>query len=228
MRGFFVTGTDTGVGKTQFTCALLHALALRGERAVGMKPVASGCEDSPAGLRSADAEAIRAAASVSAAYAEVNPYAFAPPIAPHWAARAVGVALEIADLAEKARRLALRADWLVVEGAGGVLVPLNERALFADLAADLGLPVILVVGLRVGAINHALLSAEAIRHRKLSLAGWLGNQPTPEAEAPGTLETLRDLLPAPYLGMLPYVAHPQPWTSLHARVDLDQILRTYS
>ncbi|MEW6611974.1 dethiobiotin synthase [Thermithiobacillus tepidarius DSM 3134] len=223
MRGFFVTGTDTGVGKTQVACALLSALAACGERVAGLKPVASGCRKTAVGLRNEDAEALMAAANVRLDYAVVNPYAFAPPIAPHWAARQAGVAVDLDWLVGHVRGVAAQAERVVVEGAGGFLVPLSDGASFADLACRLALPVILVVSLRLGAINHALLSAEAITRRGLPLAGWVGNAAAPGEAAPGTVESLQALLTAPCLGILPHVDGPAPWRALAAHLRLDQL-----
>lgn len=199
MQGYFITGTDTGVGKTLTSCVLLHALARQGLRVAGYKPVASGCEQTAEGLRNEDAEALLAHSNIPLDYASVNPYALAEPIAPHWAAKLAGKDIDLPLLLAQADQLDRRVDRLVVEGAGGFLVPLNERESFADLAEALQLPVILVVGLRLGAINHALLSAEAVLKRGLTLAGWVGNAAWPEPVPPGTLETLETRMPAPRL-----------------------------
>lgn len=211
MRGWFVTGTDTEIGKTLVSAALLHALRAAGLRVAGMKPVASGCERTPAGLRNADALALLAAAGRDAAYADVNPYAFAPPIAPHIAAEQAGVRIDAAVIESAARRLAAGADALVVEGVGGFLVPLGPDLDVAGLAGALRLPVILVVGLRLGCINHALLTAEAVRARGLKLAGWVGSRVDPDmAYVAENIEALRSRLPAPCLGVLPHLSPPEP------------------
>ncbi len=207
----FVTGTDTGVGKTLVTVALMQALRVRGLRVAGMKPVASGCRRTPAGLRNEDALAIQAAASSPAAYEEVNPCAFEPAIAPHLAAAEAGVALDPASLAASAARLAAGADRLLVEGAGGWLVPLGAGHTLADLAVRLRARVVLVVGLRLGCLNHALLTAEAVRARGLELAGWVGNavDQTFERRAEN-LATLEEMLPVPCLGVVPHLSAPDP------------------
>ncbi len=202
VMNWFITGTDTGVGKTLVSQALLLGLARAGRRAVGMKPVASGCESTPAGLRSADALALLAAGNVAAGYDEVNPYAFAAPTAPHLAAAATGVAISIDKLDRCYRRLAERADAVVVEGIGGWLVPIDDRLTMADVAVRLGLPVILVVGMRLGAINHALLTAESIRRRGCRLAGWVANHPAGPAPD-GYLGAIAERLAAPCLAVIP-------------------------
>src|SRR5690606_236654 len=172
MNGIFVTGTDTGIGKTLASCALLHALRARGLHAVGMKPLASGCEATPGGLRNEDALALQAASDPRPAYADVNPFALPAPLAPEIAAREAGVAVALAPMLEAHARLAARADAVVVEGVGGWMAPLAGDLMQADLVRALGLPVVLVVGLRLGCLNHAYLSARAIEADGCQLAGW--------------------------------------------------------
>ncbi|MFV8834479.1 dethiobiotin synthase [Aquisalimonas sp.] len=205
MAGLFVTGTDTEVGKTVVGCSLLAGLNALGMTAAAMKPVASGCERTADGLRNEDALALMAAASVRHGYDVVNPVALEPAIAPHLAAIEAGITVDVAGLAAAARALAADADLLLVEGAGGWRVPLTEDAGFADLAAALGYPVVLVVAVRLGCINHALLTAEAVRRDGLPLAGWVANIMNPdEPRLDQQLETLRTRLPAPCLGILPW------------------------
>jgi dethiobiotin synthetase len=180
-RGIFVTGTDTGVGKTLVAAALLRALVAAGARAVGMKPVAAGIE--PGADVNADVAALVAAGNIAAALSDVNPFAFEPAIAPHVAAAAAGRAIDLGRIAAAYDRLASRADFVVVEGAGGALVPLGEHDDMLDIAARLRLPVLLVVGVRLGCLNHALLSAVAIRARGLELAGWVANRIDPAMPA---------------------------------------------
>jgi len=168
-----ITGTDTGVGKTRVATALLAALCRAGYRAVGMKPMAAGIE--PGEEQNADVRALEFTGNVVAPLQDRCPYSFAPAIAPHLAAAQAGVAMELETLSGAYRRLAASADWVVVEGAGGALVPFNQEQNLLDLAKALNLPVILVVGLRLGCINHALLTAEAIEARGLCLAGWVAN-----------------------------------------------------
>lgn len=205
--GLFVTGTDTGVGKTQVACGLLRAFVRRGQRAVGMKPVAAGAEPSAAGLLNDDVVALRAAGNVEAPLAEVNPYCFAPPIAPHIAAAEAGVTVSPQRIADAYAALVARADVVVVEGAGGFLVPLNAEEDLGHLAQRLGLPVVLVVGMRLGCINHALLSAAAVRARGLELAGWVANHIDPAmARADDNVSALRQRLEAPLLARVPHGA----------------------
>lgn len=195
-RGIFVTGTDTGVGKTFAAVALLRSLGATGVRAAGMKPVAAGIDHGAA--MNADVAALVAAANVTAPQAAVVPYSFPPPIAPHLAARMAGVDIDLALIATAYARLAAIADVVVVEGAGGVLVPLGARTDMLDIAGRLGLPVLLVVGIRLGCLNHALLSALAITARGLRLAGWVANRIDPTmAEIDGNLDALHERMTAP-------------------------------
>lgn len=207
MPAFFVTGTDTDIGKTTVSLALLAAARARGLSTLGLKPVAAGCETTPDGLRNADALALLAASSVSPLrYEEVNPVALPLPCSPHLAARDAGRRLTISQLAGYTRgSLGRRADLMLVEGAGGWRVPLSDRELMSALPRELSLPVILVCGLRLGGLNAALLTAEAILRDGLKLAGWVGNCVQPDMLLPDeNLETLRRWLPAPCLGMLPW------------------------
>ncbi|HEX8740931.1 MAG TPA: dethiobiotin synthase [Casimicrobiaceae bacterium] len=176
-RGVFVTGTDTGIGKTRVAVALLAALAASGLRAVGMKPVAAGI-DAGAGVNE-DVAALAAAGNVDAPLALRNPYAFSEPIAPHLAARDAGARIDLGVIERAFAALAARADIVVVEGAGGALVPLGAHEDMLDIARVLRLPVLLVVGMRLGCLNHALLSTLAIRARGLTLAGWVANELPP-------------------------------------------------
>ncbi|WP_028238156.1 dethiobiotin synthase [Stutzerimonas azotifigens] len=204
-QAFFVTGTDTEIGKTTIAAGLLRAARQRGLSTAAAKPVASGCERTAAGLRNEDALALLGECSLPLRYEQVNPIAFEPPIAPHLAAREAGVALTVEALAEPVRAvLALGADFTLVEGAGGWRVPLAGSASLSDLPIALGLPVILVVGVRLGCINHALLSAEAIRRDGLELAGWVANLVDPQtSRLEDNLATLGERLPAPCLGHVP-------------------------
>lgn len=198
-RGVFVTGTDTGVGKTRVAVALIHALRAQGLRVAAMKPVSAG--NAPGDLNE-DVVALLQASNVKSDLRDVNPYAFEPAIAPHIAARQVGVRIELDVVAAAYSRLAAASDVVVVEGAGGWRVPLNAREDMADLAQRLGLPVVLVVGLRLGCLNHALLTAESIARRHLPWAGWVGNHLDPgmacQAE---NIEALHARLSAPCLGV---------------------------
>jgi dethiobiotin synthetase len=206
--GWFIAGTDTSIGKTHVACQLLEQLRARGVAAAGFKPVASGAAPDATGcLVNADALALQARSARPLEYAVHNPYCFAPAIAPHLAAAQAGVCIERAYLHDCHARLQALHDCVLVEGAGGWLTPISATETLADVAADLGLPVVLVVGLRLGCINHALLTAAAIQARGLRLAGWVGNCLQPEMAAlEGNLETLRQRLPAPCRGVLPWRA----------------------
>lgn len=213
LRHVFVTGTDTGVGKTWIAAALLRAHVRMGRRAVGMKPVAAGLAVGE--TVNADVAALAAAGNVDAPLADRNPYAFEAPIAPHVAAAAVGMTLDLATIAAAFARLSARADVVVVEGAGGALVPLDAKRDMLDIAVRLRLPVLLVVGLRLGCLNHALLSALAIRARGLDLVGWVANaMEMPMARVDDTVAALDTRLAAPRIatiarGGMP--AFPDPW-----------------
>jgi dethiobiotin synthetase len=205
MKGVFVTGTDTGIGKTRVSVGLLHALNKAGLKSVGMKPVASGARMTPEGLRNDDALTLQAAASLKRPYELVNPYCLAPAIAPHLAAREAGVAIELAVLRGTFEKLRQGADATVVEGVGGWQVPLAESLELPDMVRELELPVLLVVGLRLGCLNHALLTARAIRADGLELLGWVANGIDPGFERPeANVATLESALDAPLLGRLPY------------------------
>lgn len=207
-HAYFVTGTDTEIGKTTIAAGLLHAAHLRGLSTAAAKPVASGCQRTPQGLRNDDALALLAQCSLPLRYEEVNPLAFEPAIAPHLAAREVGVELTVASLASPVRAiLARNADFSLVEGAGGWCVPLAGHESLSDLAQALAIPVILVVGVRLGCINHAVLTAEAIERDGLELAGWVANIVDPQtSRLEENLATLGERLPAPCLGRVPYLA----------------------
>ena len=208
--GWFIAGTDTGVGKTHVACALIRALRARGVRAVGMKPVASGAESTAHGLSNADVTALMDAAGVAAtdvAARDINPYVFAPAIAPHLAAAAAEVSIEIARIQKAYVRLCAQYSYVVVEGAGGWRTPIDESATLAAVAQALRIPVVLVVGLRLGCLNHALLTAEAIAADGVLLAGWIGNSLSADMPAAtGNIATLQQRLPAPCLGIVPHAA----------------------
>ena len=235
---YFVTGTDTGVGKTLIACALLHGFAAQGKRVVGMKPIAAGgslrsngvptggddlaqplvgCK-SPAKLllagaagcnaeeQNEDVLQLRAAGNVAVGYGQINPYLFLPAIAPHIAAQRAGVTINFSRIAQSYQELAARADVVIVEGAGGLCVPLNAQQDSAELIRELGLPIILAVGMRLGCLNHALLTVEAIAARGLTLAGWVAN--LIEADMPmceENIAALRQRIAAPLLGTVPYM-----------------------
>jgi len=207
----FVTGTDTGIGKTFVSAALLAALNASGVRGVGMKPVASGCSDTPAGLCNEDALALIAHSSGNPPYGQVNPYALREPIAPHIAAADAGIEIEIDPIRAAFTSLSTNADCVVVEGVGGWCAPLSATLMQADIAHALQLPVVLVVGLRLGCLNHALLSARAIAGDGCQLIGWIGNRIDAQmVRVDENLATLRQRLPAPCLGVLPHASAGEP------------------
>ncbi len=210
-RGFFVTGTDTGVGKTVICCALLHALAARGKSVVGMKPIAAGATLTAEGLLNDDVASLRAAATTAAPLPLVNPYCFEPAVAPHLAAQAASVRIGLDTIAAAFDALSAQAEVVIVEGVGGFCVPLNDEQDGADLASRLDLPVILVVGLRLGCLNHALLSAQASRARKLQLIGWIANRIDRSMElADQNVAALAERLRAPMLADVAYASMPDP------------------
>jgi dethiobiotin synthetase len=209
IHGIYVTGTDTGVGKTVVSVALVHRLRAAGLHVVGMKPVASGGERTPDGWRNDDALRLQAAGDPRPAYGDVNPYALESATAPQLAARAMGVRVDLARLCDAYARLVAQADAVVVEGVGGWAAPLDDALDQVDLVRRLDLPVVLVVGLRLGCLNHARLTARAIQGDGARLIGWIGNSADPAfAERDGYVELLRDALPAPCLGALPYAESP--------------------
>ncbi|MFE8643830.1 dethiobiotin synthase [Sphingomonas sp. NCPPB 2930] len=205
----FVTGTDTGVGKTLASAGLLHALARHHARVVGMKPIAAGAELHGGVLANDDVLALRAASTLAVPPVLDNPVLLPDPLSPHIAALRAGTRIDIADIVRSYRALAARADAVVVEGAGGFHVPLSDTETGADLARALGLPVVLVVGLRLGCLNHAALTADAVRARGLPLAGWIANRIDPQMLAPqDNLRWLAQRLDAPLLADIPHQAVP--------------------
>lgn len=208
MSAWFITGTDTGVGKTLVTCALLHGFAAQGRRCIGMKPVAAGVDASG---RNEDVIALMAASNVQADAALMNPFVFHSPIAPHIAASEEGRDIRFSPIHAALGELKKQADVVLVEGVGGFRVPLGPEGDSADLAHTLGLPVILVVGLRLGCINHALLTVEAIAARGLRLAGWVGSHVDLDMLRPAqNVSALIERIEAPLLGILPFMASPDP------------------
>jgi len=207
----YVTGTDTGAGKTLASCALLHALRGHGLRAVGMKPVASGCTLVEGYWRNGDALALQEASDPQPPYADLNPYALPEPLAPELAARAAGIEVALPPLLDAFARLRAQAEVVVVEGVGGWAAPLATDVEQADLVRQLGAPVVLVVGMRLGCINHARLTARAIAAEGFHLAGWIASEVDPRmACRDENLELLAMRLPAPFLGRLPYTPDPDP------------------
>jgi dethiobiotin synthetase len=206
-----VTGTDTGVGKTVVACALLAAFAARGLRAAGMKPVAAGAERVAGRLTHADVDQLIAAGNVAAPRELVNPYCFLPAIAPHIAAAQAGTVIDLDRMVGSFNELAAQADVVIVEGVGGFRVPLGRNIDTSALAVRLGVPVVLVVGMRLGCLNHALLTSEAIAARGLALAGWVANHIDPEMQAAErNVAALAERLAAPLLGEIEFTRAPDP------------------
>jgi dethiobiotin synthetase len=219
--GYFITGTDTGVGKTEVTLGLIEALRAHGRRVGGMKPVASGCEVTPDGLRNADALRIMEAVDPALDYGLINPFAFESAVAPHLAAAHSGRPIRFAPIIRAFETLAARVDTILVEGVGGWRVPLGDDGDVADLAAVLDVSVILVVGLRLGCINHALLTVESVERHGLYLAGWVANGVDPNmALREANVATLKQRIAAPCLGEVPFLADPRP-ELVAACLDID-------
>ncbi|MBI4204050.1 MAG: dethiobiotin synthase [Betaproteobacteria bacterium] len=221
--GYFITGTDTGVGKTLIACALIHAFAQQGRRVAGMKPVAAGAIRTVEGWLNEDVARLRAAANVMAPLSLINPYCFELPVAPHLAAQQAGVEIDLDVVARAYGELAAHSEIVIVEGVGGFCVPLNRNQDSADLAVRLALPVILVVGLRLGCLNHALLTAQAIRARGLVLAGWIASRIDPAmALADQNREALAARIGAPLLGDVAHNAVLMPHT-IAVQLDLSKL-----
>ncbi len=201
-EGYFITGTDTGIGKTLVSCALLHAFAANGRKVIGMKPVAAGCENG----HWMDVDLLVAASTVSAPCKLVNPYALIPPLAPHIAAKQSNIEIDPTVIQKAFFELKKTAETVIIEGVGGFLVPLSGQYDGADLARILNLPVILVVGLRLGCLNHALLTAQAVKANGLRLGGWVANGIDPQMLAQKeNIQTLKQRLDCPLLGIIPFV-----------------------
>ena len=207
MRNFFITGTDTDVGKTFVICALLQAFAMRGLTATPMKPIAAGTININGLQMNTDVVALREASATKASLADINPYCFSEPIAPHLAATHEKVVVDMKVIRAAFDRLSVEADTVLVEGAGGFLVPLSETQSMAEIPRALSLEVILVVGMRLGVLNHALLTVEAIQARGLTLAGWVANTPFAGDTMmflDENISTLSRMIPAPLLGIAPH------------------------
>ncbi len=211
-RHFFVTGTDTDVGKTLVACGILKAAEARGLRTLAIKPVAAGAEHTAEGLRNQDAVMLMAAMTETLPYHQVNPVLLEPPIAPHIAAEQAGKRITVSQLAGLCRGAMMQAaDLVLIEGAGGWRVPLNRHELLSGLAVELQAPVILVVGMKLGCINHALLTADAIRADGLRIAGWVANQIDPQMSCfDENLSSLKAMLGAPCLGVVPFLLGDEP------------------
>ena len=220
---FFLAGTDTDVGKTLVACALLAAAANQGHSTLGIKPVAAGCELQQGVWKNSDAINLLEASTLKLPYEVVNPIALADAIAPHIAAQKTGTLLSASLLAGQTQKALIADHWTIVEGAGGWRVPLNQSETMADLVKKLDLPVILVVGFKLGCLNHALLTLEAINNDDLKVAGWVANQIDPDmAVVEENLKTLKILVDAPFLGFIPYQSKPSPKSTARF-LDIDKL-----
>ncbi|EAR60835.1 dethiobiotin synthase [Neptuniibacter caesariensis] len=223
-RTFFIAGTDTDAGKTVVSAGLLAAANKKGWSSMGLKPIAAGCERTDEGLRNSDALILQEAASIKLHYDQVNPVTFEPPIAPHIAAiheKRMLSADRIAALCKGA--LMQPADFAVVEGAGGWRVPLNQRETVAHIPKQLNIPVIMVVGMKLGCINHALLTAEAIARDGLQVAGWVANRVDPQMDCyDENVDTINSMLRAPLLGEIPFLEEPTAENAAQY-INLDQL-----
>lgn len=219
MKRWFITGTDTEIGKTVVASALIRHLAEKGYRVAGMKPVASGCAVTENGLRNDDALSLMAAANVDLPYELVNPYAFEPAIAPHIAAQEAGQSIEIDKIRLCAEKI--DADYLVIEGVGGWCVPLGNDCLLPELVRAVAEEVIIVVGMRLGCINHGLLTAGRIRQDGIKLKGWIANHVDPDMQVQSeNLKTLQALMPCPLLGILPWTNQSEQSPVLDIRTEI--------
>ncbi len=205
-QGYFITGTDTDVGKTWISLGIVEALKQQGKKVGVMKPISAGCEKTANGLHNEDAILLQKHSNIEQDYDQINPYAFEPAIAPHIAAADAGVRIDIETLHQQLHTIKQHSDSVVVEGAGGWLVPLNDFQTMADMAKRFELPVILVVGMRLGCLSHALLSVEAIRASGLPLVGWIANQVSTEMNClDENIKTLQQMIDAPMLGQIPHL-----------------------
>jgi len=223
VSSWFITGTDTEVGKTVASTALLQAAKAAGLRSVGYKPVASGCEMTPDGIRNSDALALQRNSVLDLPYEQINPLAFLEPTSPHIVSAEENRPIEFATLSAGLMTLRQQADWVLVEGAGGWFTPLSASTTFADWVTLEQLPVVLVVGVKLGCINHAMLTAQAIKASGLRLAGWIANQVQPPGKRHAEyMATLQQRLPAPLLGEIPYLTNSADFERLGGYVRLPE------
>ncbi|MFQ2243256.1 dethiobiotin synthase [Aeromonas enteropelogenes] len=225
MKSFFITGTDTDVGKTLVARTLLREFSAQGIRCAGYKPVSAGCARTPDGLRNLDAVLLQEAASLALPYDLVNPFAYEPPIAPHIAASEVCQPIDMQGISEGLRKIEQAgAELTVVEGAGGWYLPLDRQHLMSDWVKQENMAVIMVVGAKLGCLNHALLTFAAIRNDNLPVAGWVINRlHGAMSHYQENLDTLRGLIPAPFLGEIPFVNNPLE-ANLQGRLDISPLL----
>lgn len=210
-KAYFITGTDTGVGKTLVSQGLIAAFIAKGYKTAAMKPIASGCHETQHGLRNEDALRLQQSANIRHDYEQINPYAFMPPISPNIAARQVGTVIDLKRIDQARHEIARQSDMVIVEGVGGWSVPISEAQTTADLAVALKMPVILVVGMRLGCLNHALLTYDAIQRSGLKLSAWVANCIDPEMECVHeNIDTLKGFFNIPFLGMIPHMKEEDP------------------
>lgn len=225
MAGYFITGTDTGVGKTCVSIALMRAFKAQGQSVAGMKPVSAGCTQTGCGVRNEDAELLLTESSIDLPYCDVNPYAYEPPVAPHIAAHMAGENIDINTIQVCFNKITEKAGQVIVEGAGGWLVPINDAQTMADVAIQLQLPVILVVGLRLGCLNHALLSVASIKSKGLKLAGWVANHISQHMkESQANISSLQQRISAPLIGIIPYSPDDPPHHAM-LNINIEQLKR---
>lgn len=205
MGNYFITSTDTGVGKTTISLCLMKHFKAKGQTVTCMKPVSAGCQATAEGLRNDDAVQLLKESSINLPYTMVNPYAYEPPIAPHIAAQQAGQAIDTDNIKNLYDKISPQSDSVIVEGAGGWLVPINDSETMADIASSLGLPVILVVGMRLGCLNHGLLTAASIEDRGLKFKGWIANHIDKSMlQVQENIEALKLGIGAPFLGSVHY------------------------
>ncbi|PHM74707.1 dethiobiotin synthase [Xenorhabdus kozodoii] len=222
---YFLTGTDTEVGKTVASCALLQAANKKGYRTAGYKPVASGSEMMAEGMRNSDALALQRNSTVPLTYQEVNPLVFMAPTSPHIVSAELSQPIDFSTLSQGLVVLAKKADWILVEGAGGWYTPLSEKTTFADWVIQEDLPVILTVGVKLGCINHAVLTAKAIQYAGLKLAGWIANEIEPAGKYQAAyLATLERMIPAPLLGVIPHLNEPRDKNDIGKYITIDTLV----
>ncbi|MDE9431559.1 dethiobiotin synthase [Xenorhabdus bovienii] len=222
---YFLTGTDTEVGKTVVSCALLQAANKQGYQTAGYKPVASGSEITSEGIRNGDALALQRNSSVSLTYQEVNPLVFVEPTSPHIVSAELNQPIEFEVMSQGLEKLAAKSDWVLVEGAGGWYTPLSENTTFADWVIQEKLPVILTVGVKLGCINHAVLTAKAIQHSGLRLVGWIANEIEPAGKRQTAyLETLERMIPAPLLGVIPHLSESSDNNNIGEYINIDLLV----
>ncbi|WP_416776162.1 dethiobiotin synthase [Xenorhabdus budapestensis] len=222
---YFLTGTDTEVGKTVVSCALLQAANKKGYQTTGYKPVASGSEVTSEGLRNGDALALQYNSSVSLSYQEVNPLVFVEPTSPHIVSAELNQPIEFTVMSQGLEKLAAKANWVLVEGAGGWYTPLSENTTFADWVVQEKLPVILTVGIKLGCINHAVLTAKVIRDAGLELVGWIANEIEPAGKRQDEyLATLKRMISAPLLGVIPHLSDSDKKNNIGEYINIDLLV----